>query len=86
MIDFPFSYRIISVDNSAKSMEVEYSAAGHETIVSVVPLPHLDAILDDHLRAHAPFFTWVISKKKHLMIEPGKTGTIYPIVIQKVNR
>lgn len=78
-MDIPFTYKILSVDNEYKLMQVEYSAEGYDTVVVSMPLPFTDTSLEQHLKSYAPESIWVISKKVFQEIVPGVAGEIVPM-------
>lgn len=78
MIPIAFEYKVISVDNGLKLMEVEYSAPTFENVVVSMPIPFDDFPLEDYMRSYAPVSTWITPLKTHREIEVGATGTVEP--------
>ena len=77
-MNIPYTYEIILVDAVARSMEVVYSAAGHETMHVGVRLPYATETLLDVIASYAPIGMWVESKAPVQSVSVGTKGTVDP--------
>lgn len=73
-----YSYKIISVDQSARCMEVVYSAEGHQTMHIGVRLPFEGEALEDVIKSFAPVPLWVEAAKPVQVPTVGFEGVVVP--------
>ena len=73
-----YTYEIIAVDETARCMEVIYSAEGHQTMHIGARLPFEDETVESIIRMYAPVPLWLELLKPMVPPPVGLTGTIAP--------
>ena len=73
-----YTYEIIAVNESARCMEVVYSADGHQTMHIGTRLPFEGEMLEDVIKAFAPVALWLELATPVTTPRVGLTGTIEP--------
>lgn len=73
-----FDYEILSVNDDFGTMDVRYSAAGHQQHIISVRQPTLDEDFEEVIKMFAPIPTWEIMGMERQSIQTGKSGTIAP--------
>lgn len=73
-----YTYEIIKVDEAARSMEVVYSAEGHQTMHIGARLPFEGESLEDVIRAFAPVPLWLELAQPVQVPMVGAKGTLAP--------
>lgn len=58
MINIQFSYEVIAVDNTNKTMTIRYSATNYPDIEEIVPFPILPDTVEIIAHNSAPFYKW----------------------------
>jgi hypothetical protein len=71
-----FSYKIISVDASARCMEVVYTAEGHPIQHMGTRLPYEGETVESVVLAYAPIQLWLELKKAVVVPEVGISGNM----------
>lgn len=84
MTDIPYSYKIINVDESARCMEVVYSADGHDTVHVGARLPYEGETLESVIKMYSPVSYWLERKQNVVVPEIGISGVIQPTTTQTV--
>lgn len=79
-----YTYEVVAVDESARCMEVVYSAEGHETMHIGARLPFEGEALEDVIRAFAPVPLWEEQAKAVVAPAVGVSGTITPPPVQEI--
>jgi hypothetical protein len=69
-----FSYEIIAVDESAKCMEVRYTAEGHPVQHIGARLPYTNETVEDIILMYAPINFWLELKKDVITPAIGLSG------------
>lgn len=77
-MDITYTYKIISVDEAARCMEIIYSADGHQTMHIGARLPFEGEALEDVVKAFAPVTLWTELSMAVVAPEVGVSGTITP--------
>lgn len=75
-----YTYEIIKVDESARCMEIVYSAEGHQTMHISARLPFVGEPLEAVISAFAPVPLWESLAAPVAVPQVGQTGTIAPVV------
>jgi len=73
-----YTYEIISVNETARCMEVIYSAEGHQTMHIGARLPFEGESIEDVIKAFAPVPLWVDMATPVIVPLIGVTGVIEP--------
>jgi hypothetical protein len=73
-----YTYEIISVDQSARCMEVVYTAEGHQTMHIGARLPYEDELLESVIKMFAPVPYWLERELAVQVPQVGTSGTIVP--------
>lgn len=71
-----YSYEIISVDETARCMEVVYSATGHETMHISARLPYDGESLESVLTMYSPVNLWLEKTRSIVVPQAGKVGEV----------
>lgn len=79
-----YSYEVVAVNESARCMEIVYTADGHETMRIGARLPYDGETLEQVVRMYEPVNYWL--EKIAVVVPPqvGASGTLEPIVIADV--
>ena len=80
-MDITYKYTIVSVDDSARCMEVVYEAEGHETLHIGTRLPYVGEKLEDVIKMFAPVPFWVEKVTPVVCPPTGASGIITPAPI-----
>jgi hypothetical protein len=75
-MNIPYTYEIVLVDENARSMEVVYSAVGHETMHVGVRIPYATETLQDVIASYAPVGLWVERKAAVQSVAVGTKGVV----------
>jgi hypothetical protein len=78
MSNIAYTYEIVSVDEQAKCMEVEYSSEGYQTMRVGARLPFEGESLDSVIRSFAPVQTWAESSLSVTVPSVGHRGSFDP--------
>jgi hypothetical protein len=73
-----YTYQIISVDESARCMEVVYSADGHQTMHIGVRLPYEGESLETLIDSFSPVALWEERTRSVVVPTVGQSGEIDP--------
>jgi hypothetical protein len=76
-----YSYKIIRSSVANNVMEVEFSAANHDTLVIGMPLPVEGQDYLEIIRAYAPVQYWVRSKQVTVDVPVGEIGTLRDVPV-----
>lgn len=71
-----YTYKIISVDEAARCMEVVYSAEGHQTMHIGARLPFKGEALEDVIQMFAPVAYWRDQKLTVVVPAIGVSGVL----------
>lgn len=71
-----YNYEIISVNETARCMEIVYTALGHQTMHISARLPYEDESVEAIIRMYAPIPYWIEQVKPVLIPVVGESGTI----------
>ena len=73
-----YTYTVVSVDETARCMEVVYSAEGHQTMHISARLPYEGETLKQVIAMYAPVSYW--EEKTRIVVPPavGTSGVIEP--------
>ena len=74
-----YTYTIVSVDATAKCMEVSYSSTGRETQLVGVRLPLVGESLEAVIDSYSPVQYWLDLEAERDVPEVGTTGVIAPV-------
>jgi len=75
-----YTYEIVSVDATARCMEVVYSAAGHQTMHIGARLPYEGEALESVIAMYAPVRYWEEQQLPVVIPQVGVTGTVAHVV------
>lgn len=81
-MDITYKYTIVSVDESARCMEIVYEAEGHETLHIGARLPYVGEKLEDVIKMFAPVPFWIEKVTPVVCPPAGASGVIAPAVIE----
>ena len=73
-----YTYEIVNVDESARCMEVVYSASSHQTMHIGARLPFEGESLEDVIKAFAPVPLWLELARPVQVPMVGVQGTVAP--------
>jgi hypothetical protein len=79
-----YTYEIISVDPTARCMEVVYSAIGHPTMHIGTRLPYEGETLEAIIQMYAPVAYWQELLQPVVIPSVGVTGTVAAPVVPEV--
>ncbi|OYW87535.1 MAG: hypothetical protein B7Z23_13720 [Pseudomonadales bacterium 32-61-5] len=82
MSEITYNYEIISVDATAKCMEVVYSSEGRQTMHIGARLPFAGETIEGIVKTYAPVRYWQEQEAAVIVPEVGATGTVAPSVPQ----
>jgi hypothetical protein len=74
-----YTYRIVSVDEAARCMEIIYSANGHQTMHISARLPFVGESLESIIDAYAPVPLWIDMSTPVSVPQVGISGTVTPV-------
>ena len=77
-MNITFTYEIIKVDETARCMEVVYSAEGHQTMHIGARLPFEGESLESVIKAFAPVPLWIELATPVVAPQVGLTGVVEP--------
>lgn len=72
-----FSYEIVSVNETAKSMDVRFSAEGHDDILIGMPMPKEGEDIRNLMAAFAPIPMWQQRAAVVQSVSSGTTGEVW---------
>lgn len=75
-----YTYEIVSVDATARCMEVVYSATGHQTMHIGARLPYEGEALESVIAMYAPVRYWEEQQLPVVIPQVGVTGTVAHVV------
>lgn len=78
-----YTYKIISVDQAARCMEVVYEAEGHPTMHIGARLPYEGEALDSIVAQYAPVAYWQELQRPVVVPQVGATGVVSPIPVEQ---
>lgn len=73
-----YTYEIVSVDETARCMEVVYSSEGRKTMHIGARLPYDGESLEGVIEMYSPVLYWLEQERKVQIPQVGTTGTIFP--------
>lgn len=73
---FEYTYEVLSIDSSDKSMLVVYKTSGLDDITVGVRTPFADETLEDVIRMYAPIPNWEEASKEYVTPAVGATGSL----------
>lgn len=76
-----YSYEVVAVNESARCMEIVYTADGHQTMRIGARLPYEGETLEQVIRMYEPVRYWEEQIATVVAPQVGASGTIEPIVI-----
>lgn len=71
-----YTYKILSVDQAARSMEVVYNSEGNPTMHVCARLPYAGEELDSVIEMYAPLRYWEEIRTPTVPVSAGQTGTL----------
>jgi hypothetical protein len=71
-----YNYEIINVDETARCMEVVYSADGYETIHISARLPYYGETLESVLTMYSPVCLWLEKERAVVSPQVGNKGEV----------
>lgn len=71
-----YTYEIINVDQTARCMEIVYSAQGHETLHIGARLPYEGETLEQIVRMYSPVSYWLEKTRNVVVPTVGHGGAI----------
>jgi hypothetical protein len=74
-----YSYEIIAVDQTARCMEIIYTANGHQTMHIGARLPYEGETVEDIVRMYEPVRYWEEQQLAVVVPQVGATGTLDPL-------
>lgn len=74
-----YSFEIIAVNETARCMEIIYTAEGHQTLHIGARLPYEGETLEQIVRMYAPVRYWEEQQLNVVVPEVGVTGTLEPL-------
>lgn len=77
-MNITYKYTIISVDASARCMELMYESAGHQTMHIGARLPYEDETLEQIVKMYSPVAFWETVVRSVTVPTVGTTGVIKP--------
>lgn len=77
-----YTYSVLKVDESARVMEVIYTAAGRQTMHVGARLPYVGESLESVVEMYSPVAYWLEQEAQVAAVSEGATGTIGAIVVQ----
>jgi hypothetical protein len=81
MENITYSYKIVSVNEEARCMEVVYTAAGHQTMHIGARLPFEGESLEDVIRMFAPVPLWIEQATPVVAPTVGVTGSVEVAIV-----
>ena len=73
-----YNYKVLSVDNSAKCMEVEYTSEGFGKHIVSTRLPYDNEKLSDLIHSYSPIPIWESESKTFATVDVGASGSYSP--------
>lgn len=74
-----YSYEITAVNQSARCMEIIYTADGHQTMHIGARLPYEGETLEQIIRMYEPVRYWEEQQLAVVVPQVGETGTLAPL-------
>ena len=71
-----YTYKIISVDQQARCMEVVYSSPGRQTVHVGARLPYVGESVEDIIRMYSPVSYWREQEAEVIVPDVGISGNI----------
>ena len=75
-----YSYEVVAVDESARCMEIVYTATGHQTMHIGARLPYEGETLEQVVRMYEPVNYWLEQIAVVVPPQVGTSGTLEPII------
>lgn len=72
-----FSYEIVSVDTTNKTMDVRFSSEGEDSVLMAMPIPQVGVDVRDHMAGYAPIGHWEQRKAEIQTMSVGATGDVW---------
>jgi len=76
MLNIPYTYEIIKIDEATKTMEVMYSSEGRQSVLVSARIPYIDERLEDVIRMFSPESFWREQETPIQNISNGIVGSI----------
>lgn len=83
-MDITYKYTVVSVDESARCMEIVYEADGHQTAHVGARLPYAGESLEDVVKMYSPVSVWIAKVTPVEVPLVGTSGTVRPAVVEVV--
>lgn len=77
-----YSYEVVAVNESARCMEIVYTADGHQTMRIGARLPYEGETLEQVVRMYEPVRYWEEQIATVVAPQVGASGTLEPIVVE----
>jgi hypothetical protein len=74
-----YTYKIVSVDEAARCMEVVYAAEGRQSMRIGARLPYRGETLESVIKMYEPVAYWMEQERAVVVPEVGVTGSITPV-------
>lgn len=78
-----YTYEIVNVDETARCMEVVYSAPGHQTMHIGARLPYEGETLEAVVAMYSPVAYWEEQARPVVLPQVGASGTVAPTAIEQ---
>ena len=75
MTNIEFTYEVIAVDNTSKTMTIRYSASNYPDVEVIAPFPVLPDTVETMANASAPFHKWRSLTNQYDLPTVGKKGS-----------
>jgi hypothetical protein len=75
-----YQYEIMAVNETARCMEIRYTATGHETMLIGARLPFEGEALENVINMYAPVNLWLERVTPVIVPSVGVSGTIAPVI------
>ena len=72
-----FTYEIVSVDTTNKTMDVRFSAENEENVLIALPIPKVGDDIREHMASYAPIAHWEQVKAEVQTMTIGATGEVW---------
>lgn len=82
-MNIPFTFEVVRVSTEHNVMDVQYVAAGYETMLVGMMIPTEGADLQEYIISHAPQHQWVESKKIIQNVQVGFSGIVTAETLQR---
>lgn len=78
-----YTYEIVNVDETARCMEIVYSAEGHQTMHIGARLPYVGETLESIIAMYSPVIYWQEQTRPVVLPQVGSSGTVAPLFIEQ---